>query len=291
MLIALEHTRRLRGGSQPHLMRCSDGNYYVVKFWNNPQGRRILVNEWIATRLAVALGLPAPPCSIIQVPKSLIERSAGLSIQMPIGRVPCRSGNQFGSRYPAYPGDEFLSDSIPSNCLRDISNLRDFLGMLAFDKWTCNTDGRQVVFIRHWFGSSHAVMMIDNGLCFNGMEWNFPDAPRRSLYTRLQVYETVSSLNSFEPWVGRIEAFRDGALNEIAREVPEEWLADDRPHLDRMLECLWYRRLKVRALLLTAIRTSPDVFFSWRRSAVGIPKLRVATEDRKASRRSAMVGQ
>jgi hypothetical protein len=39
-------------------MRCSDDNYYVVKFQNNPQHRRVLVNELLGTRLASRLGLP-----------------------------------------------------------------------------------------------------------------------------------------------------------------------------------------------------------------------------------------
>ena len=52
MLQALEQIRRMRGGAQSHLMRCSDGNYYVVKFQNNPRHPRILVNEMLGTRLA-----------------------------------------------------------------------------------------------------------------------------------------------------------------------------------------------------------------------------------------------
>ena len=48
----------MRGGAQSHLMRCADGHYYVVKFQNNPQHRRILVNELLGTRLASRLGLP-----------------------------------------------------------------------------------------------------------------------------------------------------------------------------------------------------------------------------------------
>ena len=34
---AVQHVRRMRGGAQGHLMRCSDGQFYVVKFRNNPQ--------------------------------------------------------------------------------------------------------------------------------------------------------------------------------------------------------------------------------------------------------------
>ena len=41
-------------------MLCADGNLWVVKFRNNPQGSRVLANELIATKLAEAVGLPVP---------------------------------------------------------------------------------------------------------------------------------------------------------------------------------------------------------------------------------------
>src|SRR6267378_4147920 len=70
MLLATEQIRRMRGGAQSHLMRCSDGHYYVVKFQNNPQHTRILVNELLATRLAARLGLPTTPGSgIFRMPR------------------------------------------------------------------------------------------------------------------------------------------------------------------------------------------------------------------------------
>ncbi len=31
---AVQHIRRMRGGSQSHLLRASDENYYVTKFQN-----------------------------------------------------------------------------------------------------------------------------------------------------------------------------------------------------------------------------------------------------------------
>ena len=49
---AVQHVRRMRGGAQGHLMRCADGNFYVVKFRNNPQHLRVLANELLGTRLA-----------------------------------------------------------------------------------------------------------------------------------------------------------------------------------------------------------------------------------------------
>ena len=57
---AVQHIRRLRGGSQSQLLRASDGAYYVCKLLNNPQHPRVLANEMLATRLGRLLGLPLP---------------------------------------------------------------------------------------------------------------------------------------------------------------------------------------------------------------------------------------
>ena len=76
MVKALEQIRRMRGGAQSHLMRCSDGNYYVVKFQNNPQHRRILVNELLGTRLASRLGLPTTPVTAVEVGEDAADDSA-----------------------------------------------------------------------------------------------------------------------------------------------------------------------------------------------------------------------
>jgi hypothetical protein len=47
---AVQHVRKMRGGAQSHLMRASDGHYYVVKFQNNPQHLRVLANELLVAR-------------------------------------------------------------------------------------------------------------------------------------------------------------------------------------------------------------------------------------------------
>lgn len=46
---AVQAIRRMRGGAQSQLMLGADGNLWVVKFRNNPQGERVLANELIAT--------------------------------------------------------------------------------------------------------------------------------------------------------------------------------------------------------------------------------------------------
>ena len=54
---AVQHVRRLNGGTQAHLMRASDSELYAVKFQNNPKSARALVSEFLATRLGYWLGL------------------------------------------------------------------------------------------------------------------------------------------------------------------------------------------------------------------------------------------
>lgn len=59
-VIACQHIRRMRGGANAHLMLADDRHYYVVKFRNNPQHTRILVNELVSYVLLDYLQLPVP---------------------------------------------------------------------------------------------------------------------------------------------------------------------------------------------------------------------------------------
>ena len=283
MLFATEQIRRMRGGAQSHLMRCSDGHYYVVKFQNNPQHRRILVNELLGTRLAGRLGLPTTPVAIVHVSEELIRLTPELSMEMPRSRVPCQAGLQFGSRYPGDPRRLTLHDFLPDEQLRGVENLHDFAGMLVFDKWTCNTNGRQTIFFREETRRSfprgdgaenrdapseereYRAAMIDQGFCFNAGEWNYPDAPLRGLYARNRVYEGVIGMQSFAPWTERVEkSVTERVLAEVIREIPPEWYEDDYDSVTRLVEQLYRRRTRVSELLLEAKNTTRDPFPNWR---------------------------
>jgi hypothetical protein len=270
MLQALEQIRRMRGGAQSHLMRCSDGYYYVVKFQNNPQHRRVLVNELLGTRLAARLGLPTVPVAVVEVPEELIRYTPELSMEYPRSRVPCQPGLHFGSRFPGDPRQQTLHDFLPDEQLREVENLHDFAGMLVFDKWTCNTNGRQTLFVQRAFvatqeaGKRYVTRMIDQGFCFNAGEWNFPDAPLRGLYARNSVYEGVRGMESFAPWLNRLATqIKERVLDELGREVPPTWYEDDYDALMRLLEQILRRRPRVEELILDAKRTTRQPFPNW----------------------------
>ena len=265
MPLAVEQIRRMRGGAQSHLMRCADGGYYVVKFQNNPQGTRILANELLGTRLAARMGLPMPAAAVVEVRESLIEHTEDLVIQLGRGRARCRAGLQFGSRYPGSPAETVVYDFLPDEQLREVVNLADFCGMLVFDKWTCNTNGRQAIFFRATGESRYRARMIDQGFCFNAGEWNFPDAPLRGLYARHRVYESARGMESFEPWLARIEEkMTEAVLDEIYKEIPGEWYSFETEALERMLEQLLRRRKLVRELVVSAWKSSAQPFPNWK---------------------------
>jgi hypothetical protein len=305
MVKALEQIRRMRGGAQSHLMRCADGNYYVVKFQNNPQHRRILVNELLGTRLASRLGLPTAPVEVVEVGAELIRLTPELCIELPRSRTPCAAGLQFGSRYPGDPRRMALHDFLPDEKLREVRNLHDFAGMLVFDKWVCNTNGRQTVFFEEasrtsrvtpgaaeagvtqrevargtlpsgeavreegredaGSGRAYRTVMIDQGFCFNAGEWNFPDAPLRGLYARSRVYEGVTGMGSFGPWLERLEKrITEKVLAELAEEIPPAWYEDDYDAVLRVLEQLHRRKRRVEEMILSAKSSNRQPFGSWR---------------------------
>jgi len=268
-LQAVEHVRRLRGGAQSHLMRCADGDYYVVKFQNNPQGIRILANEMLAGKLALALGLPVACPEVVEVSEWLVEHTPDLYIEWRDGRARCASGFQFGSRFPCDPLRTPVYDFLPDSLLETVANRESFLGMLVFDKWTCNTDSRQTVFYRRQDEDPprYAATMVDQGFCFNANEWNFPDAPLRGLYMRSCVYGGVAGLESFEPFVSRIEHLDEEILEEAAASIPPEWYEGRTDELSELIRTLGSRRRRVAQLILEMQRSPRQPFPSWRSDA------------------------
>jgi hypothetical protein len=236
------------------------------------------VNELLGTKLAARLGLPTTPVAIVEVSEELIRLTHDLAMEMPRQRIPCQAGLQFASRYPGDPRRMALYDFLPDEQLRQVANLHDFAGMLVFDKWTCNTNGRQTLFFQDLSREEHAAeqhvtekgetaystLMIDQGFCFNAGEWNFPDAPLRGLYARNRVYEGVTGMESFAPWIERLEyQMTERALDEIASQIPPAWYEDDYDALMRLSEQLFRRRKRVPEMILEAKKSNRQPFPNW----------------------------
>jgi hypothetical protein len=255
----------MRGCSNPWLVRCDDGGYYVVKFPDNPQHVRILANEMIAGRLAQLIGLPVAAPVFVDVVPELVEADACPQSNL-AGRAVCRTETiGFGSRFPGLPEHTLAVDFLPDRLLGRVGNLRDaFLGGFVFDKWTCNCDGRQVVFYRPVDapGQPYTALLVDHGFCFNAGDWNFPDSPIRSLYPRRQVYETVTSLDSFQPYLSRIDSLPPSYIEACIADIPIQWCAPQPGELMPLMRKLDARRKGIADLIIEAKRYSYP-FLKW----------------------------
>ena len=93
----------MRGGAQAHLLEADDGNWYVVKFRNNPQHHRVLVNELLAAAFLEYLKVAVPETAIIQVTTPFLAAHPEIHLQVGTNRIAVEPGWHFGSRYPGDP--------------------------------------------------------------------------------------------------------------------------------------------------------------------------------------------
>jgi hypothetical protein len=89
--------RKMRGGAQSHLIAGEDGENYVVKFTNNPQHRRILINEWLANAFLRYLQIHVPQTALIQVSESFLAQNPDVYFTLGSRRERPVPGLHFGS--------------------------------------------------------------------------------------------------------------------------------------------------------------------------------------------------
>ncbi len=262
-VLAVQHIRRMRGGAQGQLMLGADGRIYVVKFQNNPQHRRVLANELLASRLAAAAGLATPEAELVEVSNWLVENTPELEIDLGRTKVRCEAGLQFGSRFVGglMPGQ--VVDYLPEEQLAEVKNLAEFAGILALDKWTGNANGRQAVFARKQRERRYRAVFIDYGYCFHAGEWRFEDVPLRGVYYRNDVYREITGWESFEPWLTRLETMPAETVWAAANEVPPEWYGGDLFEMEALVEKLLARRSRIRELIEGFGKSDRKPFPKW----------------------------
>jgi hypothetical protein len=263
-VLAVQQIRRMRGGAQGQLMLGADGHLYVVKFQNNPQHTRVLANEFLASRLALAAGLTVPQAELVEVSSWLIENTPELEMELGSQRRErCRPGLQFGSRYAGGTMPGQVMDYLPDEQLAEVKNLGEFAGMLALDKWTGNANGRQAVFTKRQRERGYKAVFIDFGYCFHAGDWLFEDLPLRGVYFRNTVYQEIREWNSFEPWLTRMETMAAETVWAAANEIPPEWYGSDLGEMEALVEKLLARRSRIRELIEGFARSDRKPFPKW----------------------------
>ena len=173
-------------------------------------------------------------------------------------------GLSFGSRYVVSPLEGQVFDYLPETMMPRVRNVRDFAGILALDKWTCNANGRQAAFWkksreRKLTATLHrpGILLQRRGVEFSGRATARRIRPQRCVLC-------VTSWESFEPWLSKIENFPESSLWPLADEIPPEWYGGATDELERLLQRLLERRLRVRELILDFKNSSRNPFPNWR---------------------------
>lgn len=267
--------RKMRGGAQAHLIEAADGHCYVVKFLNNPQHRRILVNEWISSVFLRYLGISTPETAVVRVSQDFLEQNPEVNIQLGSQRQAVELGWHFGSRFPGDPARLAVYDFLPDTLLAQVENRAEFLGMLVFDQWMGNADSRQAIFfrakLREWLPAYEAhpqrlgfvAQMVDHGFAFDGPHWRFADSPLQGLYFRPLVYQTVRGWDDFQPWLDRIVHFPEAVVDQALKQIPQAWVAEDEEALGQLCESLLQRRKRVTELLQACRHGRAALFPNW----------------------------
>jgi len=270
----------MRGGAQSHLVEADDGHWYVVKFRNNPQHHRVLVNELLASAFLDYLKIAAPETALVEIGPAFLAANPEVHIHLGTRRVEIEPGWHFGSRYPSDPARTAVYDFLPDALLPNVVNLDDFRAILVFDKWVGNADGRQSVFYRALIrqemarqetprsepGAGRAgfvARMIDHGFAFNGPNWDFPESPLQGLYARRLVYDAVRSLDDFQPWLDQVRNFPEEVVDLAWKRIPPDWIAGDEDALDQLLERLFERRKRIAKLIEDCRGTRVNPFPNW----------------------------
>jgi hypothetical protein len=270
-LTAVRHIRKMRGGAQSYLLEADDGHAYVVKFRNNPQHRRILINELLAAVFLDYLKISAPDTALLHVGCEFLAANPEVHLTLGSRRVEVEPGWQFASRYPGDPARLAVYDFLPDALLPSIVNVEDFRAILVFDKWAGNADGRQSIFYRANIKTGResrpgfVVRMIDHGFAFNGPHWDFPDSPLQGLYPRRVVYDCVRSLDDFQPWLDHLRHLPEEVIDTAWKRVPPDWVEGEEEALEQLLSQLYERRQRVPELLAAARDTRVNPFPNWSR--------------------------
>ena len=69
--VARHVVSKLPGASRSLLLIDYGSKLWIVKFLRNPQHRRVVINEYLGTRIAADLGLTVPDCTFFRLRSEL----------------------------------------------------------------------------------------------------------------------------------------------------------------------------------------------------------------------------
>jgi hypothetical protein len=251
----------MRGGSQAALVDTAEG-HFVVKWLQNPQHRRVLINEAVSSELLKQVGVASPAWAWIQVDLAFLEAHPEARIEVRRGAIAIEPGWHYGSRYPVDPYRQTVYACLPAHMVERVSNRKDFPGSLVFDVWTDNRDPAQAIFFR----PPHRPLrmeMIDHGhaLGFDGNDWSFSNVGLYRPYPGTRdIYSRPEAAKQYKRVIDAIRKVKREDLKRALDLLPPEWIENDDALLSRQFDGLIARADRLEHLVenvVAQLQSSP----------------------------------
>ncbi len=206
------------GFSKPQLFEMNDGNTYLVKFKDNPQGTRVLGNDWVVGKLAQLLGLPVAPFEVAYFSKSDFKK---FPVLYSYGFTP---GHQFASL--------LLKDCTglwEPRINEEIVNLDAMPGIIVFDYWVNNNDrDTGNVLLERLSDNKCYLHLIDHGLCFPGYASSkdmLKQVPMNLLNQSVHTWGVtqIDDPKSLMQFTEKVLALPSKQILSVINTIPEDW--------------------------------------------------------------------
>ncbi|RBW68788.1 HipA family kinase [Bacillus taeanensis] len=217
----VQFIRSLDGKSKPQLLLFNDSLTYVVKFKNNRQGTRVLVNEYVVGRLAQLLSLPAAPFKVVSISQEFIKTSSEKTAKK------FKAGNQFASVF--IPNCTGLSRVPPRPLREEIENIENIAGMVVFDHWVNNTDrGSNNILLEPLPNRKYDLHLIDHANCFpNEFKWTeetVKENPNQVVHRTVHKWAaSLLTAKELQPYVEKIIALSNQSIYKVIQSIPNDW--------------------------------------------------------------------
>jgi hypothetical protein len=225
MLIAVKYLGNVGVGvTSPQLFRANDRKIYVVKLQNNRVSSKVLANEILAAKFGEIMGLCFPASGIIEITEKIVQENRQL---IELGAI---SGLHFASRFlnrTEYVGKHNLDKAV---------NTVEMAGVILFDHMFHNSDrnsNRKNLLLRQE-DDGYKIYAIDNSHLLGSGRWTLGSLNRLGL--KINIYyrycyglllKNRLSPQDFLPYLERITQLTDEHIENLVREIPNEWLPNE----------------------------------------------------------------
>lgn len=211
------------GITKPYEVECENEKKYVAKFPGNPEGDRVLINEYICAELAKLFGLPVPNYKLVKI-ENIEEYVSQLEgIQMVNGTVFCSEKIEKSVPVPNYLALTYTTNAI------------DALKTLIFDVIIGNNDrnpGNMLLNLKNrtfvMFDHSHvfiygAVWDKNNVNDLIGKEISINSLNNKTFNTLISSNNISSNKKIIREYIDVIKNIKDQDVDEILNGIPNDW--------------------------------------------------------------------